>query len=72
MDSFEKFSLENEIFELQALSGRDILNQQSALVFTLVEHDAMHLSLWSSICPRSLGLIGSLLGRFTVATYTHE
>lgn len=68
MNSLEKISLENEIFEIKALSSRDILSQQSALVF-LDEYDAMHLGLWSCIFPRSLGLLGPTLNRsiFTVS-----
>lgn len=40
MDSLEKVPLENEIFKLKALGGRDILNQQSALV--LLERALCH------------------------------
>lgn len=64
MNSLKKISLENEIFEIKALSSRNILNQQSAPV-SLDEHDAMHLGLWSCIFPRSLGLLGPTLNRST-------
>lgn len=60
MDPLEKVSLENKILEFKAFSGRDILNQQSAL-FILEEHDPMHLSLWPSVSPRSLRLLSPTL-----------
>ena len=68
MDAFEKVSLEDEIFEIKALGGRDILKQQSALA-CLGDHCAEYLGLWSSISHGSLGLTSPALSRSTVTVY---
>ena len=56
MDALKEVSLKNEVFEVEALGGRDILEVQSASVFQK-EHCVMHLSLWPSIPHGSLGLV---------------
>ena len=65
MNSLEEVSLKNKVLKFKALGGCDILNRPS-VVISLQEHYAMHLSLWSSIPHRSLGLVNPALSWSTV------